>query len=485
MKVINRVYYGVFVLIFTCQLIFAQKASVQFNGSYECSTVFNSVRLFNNRPSLEDHNFSWGMNNFANLRFKSNISKYLEFQFAVNINMLSGSMTDFYRLYYLADASSIFGRLSNPASLTDIDSVKSGFLSIPFFYRSTYIGGFELERMFFKVKFDYATITTGLIRYARGFGYAFSPNDFFNPRNAVNLDARPSGQLTFLTTLFPGDFWVIDIFAIAPSDPLESRGWGFKFGISTDILNLQPKNSNVNFNLQFIYTLVMPETDYTDDKDKLKIPANYSGNFTHIAGFSMHADVEVKLTVDMIYRFEHRNFITGEFYGNKFYGYEGLEFAFGLDYTTAKGHLYFMIEYLFYGGGMLGFGEEKLDRLYADNISGVPVSHWTKNKPISRFPNQELKSQFYSRHNYLYTMIRAKINDLIFVGNSFLFGIEDISGIITTFINIEPVQNLSISITAMVPIDRNLFNSSYQPGEFGPVNLGFNHGYKLTVKFKF
>ncbi len=479
-----------YIIIISCMLIFftisqitATQSSIQLTGSYECITTLYDLKSFNGKTN--DQQFSWGMNNFINLRMKSNISSYLDFQLAFNLNMLSGSMTDFYKLYYLTDAASIISRIPvgpDKTLLTDPDTVKTGFFSIPFFYRTTYIGGIELERFYFRLKFEYATLSTGLQRYARGYGQAFSPNDFFNPRNAANLDARPVGKLSFISTFYPSDMWTIDMFAVAPDDPLETQGKGFKFGIATDILNIIPEGTSFSFNFQFLYTLFTPEQDFTNDPDLLKTTERYSSNFSHIAGFAFRADIEVGIFVDTIYRFDHRNFITGEYFGRKFYGYEGLEFAIGIDYTTAAGYLYFLIEYLFYGPGMLEFGENSLDTIY---LTGSGVENWETLSPIKRTSNPVKKRLYYARHNYVYCMLMVKINDFFNFGNSFLFGPEDQSGIITTFFNINPIQNLSIGISALVPLDKNLFNNSFEAGEFGPLNIGFYNGYKINISFKF
>ena len=61
---------------------------------------------------------------------------------------------------------------------------------------------------------DFFDINTGLIRIARGYGYIFSPTDFFNPKDPLNPNARPEGKLSLVTTFYPADMWKIEAFII-------------------------------------------------------------------------------------------------------------------------------------------------------------------------------------------------------------------------------------------------------------------------------
>ncbi|OHD11569.1 MAG: hypothetical protein A2086_09180 [Spirochaetes bacterium GWD1_27_9] len=454
-----------------CFFIFSKESKIQFNGVLE-STI--NLSHYKNNINHIPGGFNWGWSNQANLRFKTNIGDYLSFGFAININTLSGSLTNPYRLYYIQEA------LSNGTTVLNPNNIYGSFLSIPFYYKSTYVGSFELERLYFKGGNDYFDIEAGLIRLARGYGFAFSPIDLFNPRDAFR-EGRPEGKLAVVGTFYPMDLWKIQTFVIAPDNPIESRGWGFKFGAAT-IFSVK------KLNFEFLYTLFTPEIDYLKDPKELGLPPSTQNDFTHIAGFSMKADVEVGLFVDMIYRFEQRAFRDSKYYGKEFKGYEGLEAAIGVDYTLPGGKVYLLLEYMFYGSGMLDWWDGKLDNLYSDNqLAGFKKEDWANYSPIGRmgFLDAKKKQLNFLRHNYLFGLIRWKTNDYLNLSANYMFGIDDQSGLLSLSLEVEPFQAFTINLTAMYPFDWYMLNTNWQPGEFGNVNLGFYQNYKVTVKVRF
>ena len=90
-----------------------------------------------------------GVNSLTNLRVRADVGELVTFHFAINVNLLSGLFTDTYRAMFLA------GAVSQLATITTPSEINGNYFSIPFYYKSTYIGGFELERMAFVVGNDF------------------------------------------------------------------------------------------------------------------------------------------------------------------------------------------------------------------------------------------------------------------------------------------------------------------------------------------
>lgn len=463
----KKIIYLIFIIFLFFPIAAQKKSSIKFNGSME--TIVSILHKKNYSDDPDYGSFSWGVNNLVNLRFRADINEYITFGFAININMFAGNLTETYKMFYLNEAIS---SLVNPISGK---LLFNSFFSIPFYYKSTYIGSFDLERLYFKAGNKYFDIETGLLRISRGFGYIFSPTDLFNPRNPLNPEARPEGKLSFSATFYPSDMWNIQSFIIAPDNPIEQSGWGFKFGLASKLYL-----KKVSFD--FLYTLFLPDVDYEKDLEAAGLPESINNDFTQIVGFSMKADIEIGLFIDMIYRFDHKAFKTGKYYGKDFKGYEGLEAAIGIDYTLPGGRVYLLMEYMFYGSGMIDWSDRKLDSVYIDDTLN---GKWYENAPLDRAYNSDMKSLSFLRHDYLFGMIRVKANDYLSLGNTYLFGIDDQSSILSLFFDVEPFQAFTINMTCMFPFDWNMLNGDWIKGEFGGKHLGFYQSYKLSVKVKF
>ncbi|HBI36902.1 MAG: hypothetical protein A2015_07605 [Spirochaetes bacterium GWF1_31_7] len=442
------------------------KTAIRLNGSQENDLSFyRSVKYddFANRFG----EVRWGVNSLTNLRLRTDIGDYVTFNLAVNINLLSGLFTDSYRALYLAQTGSQMLSVANP------DSIYNTYFGIPFYYKSTYIGGFELERVSFAAGNQFFNFEMGLIRLSRGFGYAFSPNDYFNPKNPYNQKARPEGKLAAQMTLYPKDMWKIQLFTVAPDNPLESRGWGITTGASTMF-------SVSRFNFEFSYSLLLPEIEYDKDPKDFGLPETTRNDFSHIAGFSMKADIEIGFFIDAIYVFDHKVFKTGVMNGRTFNGYEGLQAAIGIDYTLPGGKVYLLTEYLFYGPAALTFGES-LNELYSGSTS------WDELSPVKRASliDTERKIGTFLRHNYIFNMIRGKINDYLSISGSLMFGADDLSAVGMISADIEPVQAFTINVGFTSFIDKRLFGDLYEKGELGYSNTGMYNSVSVSTKIRF
>jgi hypothetical protein len=194
----------------------------------------------------------------------------------------------------------------------------------------------------------------------------------------------------------------------------------------------------------------------------------------------MKADITIGLFIDIVYRFDQRAMYFKEYYGKEFRAYDGLEAAIGIDYTLPGGKVYLLLEYMFYGSGMVDWDKQDFNDLYT-------ISGWEKYSPSERYQytNTDKKQLNFLRHDYIFGEIKVKVNDYLNVVNTILIGADDISAITSTFLEIEPFQSFTISIGYMTPLDLKMFDSQRASGEFGSTNLGFNRSYKLSVKVKF
>lgn len=462
----------IFILIlFTVLNIFSQKkGTIKFNGSYECIVDLSHIKKYTKDTDYGE--FNWGLNNFLNLRLNSEINEYISFGFAININTFSGSFTNFYN-YFFPD--SLFTQLQDPSSdkstLFKKDSVIKIF-SLPFYYRSSYVGSIELERLYFKAGNDFFDIETGLIRISSGQKESsFSPIDFLNPRNPLNPTARPDPRLAILVTFYPANLFNVQIFTIAPDNPLESKGWDFKFGTKAKFFFKK-------FNFEVLYSLFLPQIEYEKDPKNINLPESVNNDFTHIAAISFKIDIEIGLFFDILYRFEHKSFKSGKYYGKTFYGYEGLEASFGIDWTLPGGIVYMKLEYLFYGSGMLDWWDE-IDEIY--------ILEWKYKNPYDRslLLKSEKKVLNFLRHNYIFGLVNVKVNDYLRLGASYLFGADDQSGLLTIFSEIEPFQAFTINVSGMFPFDWSMINKDWRVGEFSATNLGYYHRWLIMCKVKF
>ena len=398
------------------------------NGSFT-----SSFDVLNRRTYPEGGgSFAQGWANLANLRFRTAAGKDLSFFASTNITAASG----FYALALGAGAQA------------------------------------ELERLYFKAGGERADLEAGLIRVARGYGYAFSPLDFLNPRDAANtLDpqARPPGRWGVHATFFPADLWRVELFGLLGDDPTKEKMWGSRFGAATAF-------SERRFTFDILYALLLPEIE----PGSLPVPpepAYFNDDFSQIAGFALKADVGIGLFVEALYRLEHRALKDGSYYGKSLHGYEGLEAAVGADYTF--GDLYLLGEYLFYGPGHVDWGSGSLDPLY--------IGAWQDLAPPDRLAQlDDTKRPLpFARHDYLFLLARWRLVQDLSLGASCLAGLDDLSVLLTVFAEYEVLQNLTLQLRLLQPLDRRLFDSGAPAGEWGSTVLGFHQLLGLTARVRF
>lgn len=451
-KKVEKYLYILIIMILFLQhgYLYSKNNDMKFYGNNETKIELNHAYNYENNGGIE---IPWGFNNLTNLRIKKDILDWITFSMAVNIGMFSGIFTD--------------------NCLFDMDN---NILILPPFYPSnSFIGSFALERMQLAFDWDIIDVNVGVLRISRGFGYMFSPTDLFNPKNPINPGARPEGRLSLLCNIWPDDSIRIQVFAVAPDNPLEKTGWGSKFGIASNLYL-----GKTNF--EFLYSLLLPEIEYNTDPESLELPSYINNKFTHIAGFSLKADFEIGFFIDAIYRFEQRVFDSNEYYGKEFKVYNLLEGAAGIDYTFDN-KIYILLEYMYYGSGMLDTDEE-IDKIYENSSD----TDWEEIPPIERkdILNLNLKPLPFLRHNYLFLMTQYPVINILDLGFNLLFGVDDVSCLFTLSVDLhDPLRKINMNISGSYPVDTHLFDSENPPGEFGPIHLGFHQKYTLTFKFKY
>lgn len=457
------------ILIFVFLKFFAFSSSkINFYG--ELSSTFSSMH--EKKYVYNDFGiYSWGVNNYENLRIKSTINEFLSFVISFNINTFSGNYTEQYKLYFEQAA---FSMLIDPVKYK---LVNNSYFSIPFYYKNSYIGSIDLERLYFTIRTKVMDLEMGLIRLAKGYSFFFKPLDIFNPVDPFHPDARPEGKIALKMIFYPSTMWTIDLFAILPDNPLEKKGWGFKFGTSTNF-------SFNRFNFELLYALFLPEVEYLKRPKELELPEYLNNDFSHLFGFAMKLDIEIGLITEISYRLEQRMIREKGYYGKPLYLYRGLDFTVGIDYTIPLGKsdskLYFLVEYMFFGSGILDWDEKGLDKIYN-------TKNWIKKPPYERkeFLRDDILVKNFLRHDYTFILFRYIINTYISLSLNYLFGMDDQSSLLGWQIEIEPFQAFIINIMANYPLDWQIHNSTFLAGEFGATNSGYYQKYQITAKIKF
>jgi len=248
--------------------------------------------------------FSFGLEEYANIRFQSRLRSDAVVYGAFNLIAASGDYA------------------KNAALMAGISPVSEPPL-IPqtaFFSGENFISGIELERLYFRLRGEHTDFDGGLFRLPFGYGQIWGPSDFLNPRNPLKPDARPRGILGALLIWYPNDDLKLQTFAASPRNPFANGGEGLIAGLSLD-------QHWSTASLQALYTYEMPQTG--------------SSQGIHRAGFSLKADIEVGFVMDVLYTFN-----PAQSGGSLL---DGLSFSAGFDYSFLGGDLIVLAEYLYNG----------------------------------------------------------------------------------------------------------------------------------------
>ena len=261
------------------------------SGILDTSVSFQSL-------TGDEPDYSFGFEEYANIRFQSKIRDKAAVYGAVNLIAASGT--------YAVNAREMSGFTSGyPLNQTS------------YVYGENYIAGIELERLYFRLYGESVNFDSGLMRIPFGFGQVWGSSDFLNPKNPLKPDARARAILGAAFFWYPTEETKLSAFYSAPRDPF-SRYDGSFLGLAFD----------KHWTKASIQTLYCYETPGID--------TNYG---IHRAGLSVKADLEIGLVIDALYTYNYE----------KWTKQDGLSFSAGADYSFFEGKLIILAEYLYNG----------------------------------------------------------------------------------------------------------------------------------------
>lgn len=288
---------------------------IDFSGSVD---TLLSGRIAADGAESDEGDFSYGFEEYANLRIKARVGERGTFYGAANLIAAAGSLV---RESEAAEAADLF------------DS--------PLIVGRNYAAAVEPERLYIRVEGDAFDYETGLMRLAFGYGQAWSPSDFLSPRNPLLPDARPRGVLAIAATAYPTDAWKIKTFAVAGEDPEKDDAAGSVLGAAADL-----HTDRASFQALYAWEAAAADAD------------------AHRFGLSVKADAEVGIALDALYTIESPRG-----------GPEGLGASLGIDYSFLDGDLYALAQYLYNGGSLRSFDLRQTNYLYG--MLAYSVSDYT------------------------------------------------------------------------------------------------------------
>ncbi|MCL2211209.1 MAG: hypothetical protein FWB95_04745 [Treponema sp.] len=272
-----------------------------------------------------------------------------------------------------------------------------------------YIAALELERLYFRLHGERTDFDGGLMRIPFGFGQIWAPSDFLNPRNPLKPDARLRGALGAALSFYPMDEMKLLVFYSAPRNPFSSEGKGSFVGLSFD------KHWN-KVSIQSLYSYETPNGNQ----------AFKSSYGIHRIGFSLKADIEIGLYVDTLYTYNHEARTE----------WDGFSFSAGADYSFVDGKLIVLAEYLYNGAtSSTAYG-------YGGN---------------------------FSNNHYLYTGLTVRFNDFTSMNTTLISCFDDISFSALISVSRDLFQGATLTVSAQIPFDRDLFRKDGNRGELGPI----------------
>jgi hypothetical protein len=349
--------------------------------------------------------FSFGFEEYANLRFQSRVRDRAVVYGAVNFIAASGD--------YAANAE-------QAANLIDPNG-DLGISPTAFVTGENFIAAIELERLYFRLNGEFLDFDGGLMRLPFGYGQVWGSSDFLNPKNPLRPDARPRAVLGAGLSWYPADELKLLAFSVSGRNPF-SRNNGVLAGLSMD-------RHWDRASVQALYSFESPSENFK--------------NGIHRFGTSLKLDVMVGLVVDALYTYNYEA-------GTKL---DGLSLSLGADYSFFDGNLIVLAEYLYNGetsSTALGYGGS------------------------------------FSNNHYLYTGLTWRFNDFTNMSAALISGFDDISFTPVISLNHDLFQGATLTITAQVPMDRDLFYSDGNRGELGPLPPGSNIGryFNCTVRLR-
>ncbi|QQO07452.1 hypothetical protein [Breznakiella homolactica] len=249
--------------------------------------------------------FSYGIEEYANLRMRSTV----------------GDRGTIYAAFNLIAAA---GAGAFTASLTPEGSAGSGASALV--TGDNYSAALDLERLYFRVNSDFLDVEAGLMRLAFGYGQVWRPSDFLNPRNPLFPDLRPRAVLGGTVAVYPSETMKIQGFGAAPRNSLNLHGSGAVAGAAGDM-------HWERLSMQALYAYESPREE---------TPLGL-----HRGGLSLKAELELGFILDLMYLYNH----------DTEPGIRGLSASAGFDYSFYDGRFYVLAEYLYSGAESVTSGE--------------------------------------------------------------------------------------------------------------------------------
>ena len=371
-------------LFVVCNAVFAQGFTVS-------GLLDSNVSLQAGAGSKPE--FSYGVEEYANLRVQAKIRDMAVFYGAVNFIAAAGD-------FAVATAAG--------SSMFDISG-------------ENYTAGIELERLYFRLNGEYLNFDGGLFRLPFGYSEVWGPSDFLNPKNPLMPDARPRAVLGASLAWYPEDNLKLLSFGAAPREPFSRQGGGGLAGVSMD-------RHWDRASLQMLYSF--------------ESPSARSEQGIHRAGMSVKADIETALVMELLYTYK----------GGTRAALDGLSFCLGADYSFFDGNLIVLAEYLYNGAASSTAAQ-----------SGGS----------------------FRRENYLYAGFTWRFSDYTNVNAALITGFDDISFTPALTLNYDLFQGAALSLTAQIPLDRDLFSGSGESGELGPLSAGYYCNFLAKLRLRF
>jgi len=424
-------------IILILSVISALHSQITVSGILDSTVSFNA-------GAGEMPEFSLGLEEFANIRFQSRIRDKAVVYGAVNLIAIAGD--------YAANAALAAGMPSGE-SITFINNnevssiyilnggyyqkqgyVPPGINPSAFAAGENYIAGIELERLYFRLHGEHTDFDGGLMRLPFGYGQVWGPSDFLNPRNPLKPDARARAILGAALTLYPADELKLLAFYSAPRDPFSREAKGSFAGLSLD-------QHWEKASIQALYSF--------------ETPAEGSEFGVHRAGLSLKADLEIGIVMDALFTYNHEKMKDLEFYSDKDDErsiLDGLSFSIGADYSFFDGNLLVIAEYLFNGG-----------------TSSTALYHGGS----------------FTNNHYLYAGFTYRFNDFTNMNAAVICGFDDVSFTPVVSLTHELFQGAALTITAQIPLDRDLFHNDGNSGELGPLNARSYFSCSARIRLRF
>jgi hypothetical protein len=91
----------------------------------------------------------------------------------------------------------------------------------------------------------------------------------------------------------------------------------------------------------------------------------------------------------------------------------------------------------------------------------------------------------WAREHYLYTGLTWIISDYTNAGLALISGFSDISFTPLLTLEHDLFQGMTVSLSAQIPLDRDLFSGSGSRGELGPLSLGSYCNLSVKARLRF